>query len=96
MGLFFRREYKYATPENLNEKEITDKFKQFIIKIKGILCKKNDYEKFNNPFFKIQDGLRLYNYYSEELLDYLKIDDDRKRFYFAQPYISCIVIIVNC
>ena len=44
----------------------------------------------------MQEGLRLYNYYSEELLDYLKIDDDRKRFYFAQPYISCIVNIVNC
>lgn len=30
----------------------------------------------------MKEGLRLYNYYSEESLDNLKIDDDRKRFYF--------------
>ena len=92
---FLDENLTYSTSENFNEKEILDNFKKFVEKITKILCKKNEYEKFTNPFFKMQEGLRLHGDYSLELLDYLRIDDDKKRFYFGQPYISCIVDIIN-
>ena len=94
MGFFLEENVNYYNSDNFNEEEIIDKFNKFVIEIKRILCKKEDFEKFNNPFIKMQEGLSSFHY-SLKLLDYLRIDDNRKRFYFGQPYISCAVSINN-
>ena len=92
---FLQENVTNCTIDDFNEKKITDKFKEFMKNIKTILDKKNDYEKFRNPFFKMQEGLRIYDDYSQELMKYLENHEKKTKFYFAQPYISSIVRISN-
>ena len=91
---FLLENVTYCSDDNMDEKKITKNFNDFINNIKEILKKKNDYDKFSNPFFKIQEGLRLYNNYSKELENYLIIKE-KKCFYFVQPYISSVIKIAN-
>lgn len=92
---FLQENVTYCTSDNFDEQKISEKFQVFINDIKKILAKKNDYEKFRNPFFKMQEGLRRHNNYSFELKDYFKIDVEKIKFYFVQPYISSIIEIAN-
>ena len=82
--------------QNFNEKEIIDKFQIFIDEIKTIISDdKNNYKKFKNPFFKMEEGLRLYKNYEEELLKYFDYNIKKKKFFFVQPYIISIIKITN-
>ena len=92
---FLQENIKNCTDDNFNKKEITKKFNIFIDDIKKLLVKEKDYEKFRNPFFKMQEGLRKYHNYSKELKDYFTIDVKKLKFYFVQPYISSVIEITN-
>ena len=81
--------------DDFNEEEIADKFNAFKSEINNIISKKNDYDKFINPFFKMEEGLRIYKNYEFELLKYFDFKVEKKKFFFVQPYIISIIKIVN-
>ena len=92
---FLKSFVKEKEGNNLDEKEIKSQFENFKFKIKQILQKPEPYEKFQNPFYKMQEGLKLYKEYEEKLNKYFDIKEEKKKFYFTQPYIQAIITIVN-
>ena len=80
---------------DLDEKKIRSEFNKFKIKINSILKRKNDYEKFKNPFLKMNEGLRLYPNFEEDLSKYFDINEKITKFYFTQPYIKAIIKVSN-
>ena len=78
-----------------NENKIEKEFDKFKTKIISIINKAQDYEKYNNPFLKIADGLKKYNEYQKGLNDYLDDNLENKIFFFTIPYLKAIILIKN-
>ena len=43
----------------------------------------------------MREGLKRYEHYEKELMDYFNFDSKVNKFYFTQPYIKAIIIIKN-
>ena len=82
--------------DDFNEDEIEKNFEKFKADIEKTKELDNDYEKYNNPFIKIEAGLRLYNKkFENELNKYLDVKMKNERFIFTIPYLKAIVLIKN-
>ena len=83
--------------KDLNQEEVRKKFDDFKSEIFIILDQKDEeeYKKFGNPFYKMQEGLRKYGKYQKELMNYYNFESKITKFYFAQPYIKAIITIAN-
>lgn len=93
-AIFLKDNVTRYESQDFDESKIKKKFNLFIKEIKELKWKKG-YEKFNNPFLKISEGLRIYKNFEPELNNYLDVDIKMKRFFFTFPYIKAIVLIVN-
>ena len=80
---------------DLNKDLVKKKFEDFKTQIKNILKEDNISKQFENPFYQMQEGLRIYSKYEKELLNYFTFNSKINKFYFAQPYIIAIIKIVN-
>ena len=56
--------------DKLNMDEVKKKFDNFKKEINIILQKKEEHLKFDNPFYKMQEGLRLYTHYEYNLKNF--------------------------
>ena len=92
---YFLKTYVKTHDNKLDEEGIRNKFKEFENTINSILNRENYYEKFNNPFLKMQEGLRLYPNFEENLTNYFNLNEELTKFYFTQPYIQAIIKIAN-
>ena len=81
--------------DELNTEEVQKKYDEFKKKIMILLLKGENYEKFENPFYKMQEGLRLHLDYDKELMNYYDFDVKQTKFYFTQPYIKAVIKIIN-
>ena len=81
--------------DDLNKEETKKKFEEFKEQIRYILISEYPYKQFENPFYQMQEGLRLYNSYENEMINYYDFDSKINKFYFAQPYMKAIIKIVN-
>ena len=92
---YFLKTYVKIHDKDLDEKKIRSEFEKFKNKINDVLNRKNNYEKFKNPFLKMNEGLRLYPNFEKELSKYFNINEQLTKFYFTQPYIQAIIKIIN-
>ena len=80
---------------DLKINEIETKFEMFKKQIISMLNENETYRQFENPFYRMKEGLRLYRNYEYELINYYNFNPKINKFYFAQPYILAIIIISN-
>ena len=92
---YFLKTYVKIQGNNLDENKIRSEFEKFKYKINNVLKRDKVYEKFKNPFLKMNEGLRLYPNFEEELSNYFNINEKKTKFYFTQPYIQAIIKIAN-
>ena len=81
--------------DNLNMIDVKNKFEDFKKKIKVLLKQKEEYLKFENPFYKMQEGLRLYSNYEYGLKYYFDFDVKIKKFFFVQPYVKAAFLAIH-
>ena len=82
--------------DNLNTKEIDQKFEIFKKQVDNMLKEKKEiYKQFENPFYQMKEGLRLYRQYEQELMQYYNFNTKKEKFYFSQPYIKPIIKMLN-
>lgn len=81
--------------DDFNEQEIEEKFNSFKEEVEKTVNMKYDYEKYENPFIKIEAGLKKYKKFENILNNYLDIDIKNKRFFFVVPYLKAIVLVKN-
>ena len=84
-----------SSGDELKIDEIDEKFKIFEKQVSSMLKEKEIYKQFENPFYQMKEGLRLYRKYEKELMQYYDFHVERKKFYFSQPYIKAIIRILN-
>ena len=84
-----------SSDKDLNINEIEQKFLVFQNQIKSMIKEKESFKQFENPFYQMKEGLRLYYGYEEGLLNYFNFHSKINKFYFAQPYIKAIIKISN-
>ncbi len=92
---YFLNAYVKIQNDKLDENFIRKKFEKFKNKINIVLSRTNHYEKFKNPFLKMNEGLYLFRHYQEGLSNYFNINEKLTKFFFAQPYIQAIIKISN-
>ena len=92
---YFLKAYVKIQNDKLDENFIRKKFEKFKNKINIVLSRTNHYEKFKNPFLKMNEGLYLFRHYQEGLSNYFNINEKLTKFFFAQPYIQAIIKISN-
>ena len=81
--------------ENLDTNKIKQDFEKFKENIKYLINNGELHKKFENPFYQMQEGLRIYRKYEKGLLNFFNFDSKQKKFYFSQPYVKAIIKIVN-
>ena len=84
-----------SNEEDLKIDEINKKFEDFKKQIKNLMEEEESYNQFENPFYKMQEGLRTYTKYQKSLMKFFDFEEEIKKFYFVQPYVKAIIIIMN-
>ena len=85
---------KYGV-DDFNEPEIEMNFNTFEKEVEDTINSEKDYLKYNNPFIKIEAGLKKYKHFDNNLSNYLDINIKNKRFFFVIPYLKAIILIKN-
>ena len=85
---------KYGV-DDFNEPEIEKEFNIFEKEVEDTINSEKDYLKYNNPFIKIEAGLKKYKDFDNNLSNYLDINIKNKRFFFVIPYLKAIILIKN-
>ena len=80
--MFLNKNISKNSLDDFNENKIEESFKTFKKDVEKILKLKKDYEKYTNPFIKIEAGLKKYKSFQNELNNYLDIKMENKRFFF--------------
>ena len=94
-ALFLKTNISKYSVDDFDENEIEKNFKDFKENVEKTVNNDKDYEKYENPFIKIEAGLKKYKKFEKGLNNYLNIKMDNKRFIFVIPYIKAIILIKN-
>jgi preprotein translocase subunit SecA len=94
-AMFLKENISKYTVDDFNEFEIEINYKKFKNDIEKSLNVENDYDKYNNPFIKIEAGIRKYKKFENNLSKYLDIKMENKKFFFVIPYLKAIILVKN-
>ncbi len=94
-AMFLKTNISKYSIDDFNEREIEENFNKFKNEVEETVNMEQDYKKYNNPFLKIEAGIKKYKKFEDKINNYLDIDIINKRFFFVIPYLKAIVLVKN-